>query len=588
MNSNEGKSTKKSLNLISKDYKGITLISLIITIIIMIILSSVTINIVINGGLFGTIKEAKKKTEIESYIEQLELIRVSVMMEQIENELTTAEFMTKIEEGVRESSTFNGSKVKKYLKSVKVTTKERYVFRITEEKVTYMKLESEQEELTLDLTEENAQFIYTPSDWTREQVQVNIEIELDLEELEAVLEYSLDGNTWTEYTSAVTLKNNGDKIYTRLNNKEKGKIGSTITGTVENIDRIEPKQFIPTGTGTDSSITLTGETTDEEASEVNGSSGIKAYYYSIDDGQTWLPQNGTTETSYTFNGLKDGKKYTTLRMKAVDNAGNEIITEAITVATKKINPEIGDYVNYTPQTDTTSYYIDSKYLVYGGTINQETLKWKILNINNDGTVDLISDTPTNSKLSLTDALGYNNGVYFLNDICKTLYSNSKYNAIARSINREDIEDKLDLSVWDYHDFGYIISGKEYKYGGIGIYTSEKSYPYMWTQEKTETNAIDEKVITGGTLNRSEQNELIEETYATASKSITGTVTYWQKAMNAENFKKVSISSIEDESNIYYNLFINNGSNYNGYWLATRSTGINYNNTTFHIDCVTGR
>lgn len=45
---------------------GITIIALVVTIILMLILASVTINVVINGGLFGYAKNAKDNTEIAS------------------------------------------------------------------------------------------------------------------------------------------------------------------------------------------------------------------------------------------------------------------------------------------------------------------------------------------------------------------------------------------------------------------------------------------------------------------------------------------------------------------------------------------
>ena len=103
-------------------------------------------------------------------------------------------------------------------------------------------------------------------------------------------------------------------------------------------------------------------------------------------------------------------------------------------------PKVGDYVNYTPQNTTTSYNFEAKYSGNSSnqTINQETLKWRILNINDDGTIDLISDETTSTTITFKGALGYNNEVYLLNDFCNTLYSNSKYDAPARSLNIEDI------------------------------------------------------------------------------------------------------------------------------------------------------
>ena len=81
--------------------------------------------------------------------------------------------------------------------------------------------------------------------------------------------------------------------------------------------------------------------------------------------------------------------------------------------------KIGDYIDYTP--DSAQNYTLSS--AYTGTtsnsssgISQEDLNWRILNINEDGTIDLISSTPTSQTLYLRGSSGYNNGVFLLNDI----------------------------------------------------------------------------------------------------------------------------------------------------------------------------
>ena len=65
-----------------------------------------------------------------------------------------------------------------------------------------------------------------------------------------------------------------------------------------------------------------------------------------------------------------------------------------------------------------------------------------MNINDDGSVELISATPTSKTVYLKGALGYNNGVYILNNLCKTQYSNSGLGTTARSLNKVDIENKF--------------------------------------------------------------------------------------------------------------------------------------------------
>ncbi len=105
----------------------------------------------------------------------------------------------------------------------------------------------------------------------------------------------------------------------------------TATCDVNNIDRKAPKTFTPTVSVTSNSITLSGSTEDEEATTTNGSSGIGAYYFQIDGGN-WLTNTNPLDESYTFVGLTQGTSHT-LKMKAVDKAGNEIITDSITATT---------------------------------------------------------------------------------------------------------------------------------------------------------------------------------------------------------------------------------------------------------------
>ena len=108
--------------------------------------------------------------------------------------------------------------------------------------------------------------------------------------------------------------------------------------------------------------------------------------------------------------------------------------------------KVGDYVNYKPDT-AQDYILDDAYSGYTvdesdtQTIKQENLKWRVLSINADGTVDLISSSPTSTSIYFQGSTGYNNGVYLLNDITAKLYSNSSLGVTARSLTIEDIEEE---------------------------------------------------------------------------------------------------------------------------------------------------
>ena len=246
---------------------------------------------------------------------------------------------------------------------------------------------------------------------------------------------------------------------------------------------------------------------------------------------------------------------------------------------KKISDyvKIGDYVEYTPQSEITAYTVESKYSGYNEDLQniQNNLKWRVLNVNEDGTIDLISDDVC-GYLRLSGALGYNNGVYLLNDYCKTLYSNSSIGATARSLNIEDIQDKMDLSVWDYHNDVY--------YGDVETFETNKKYPYQWTQEKTEKSKIDGNLI-NGTLGQSEQKELTEETYSEATTSIEVEIKSWDRSSEKmkSNFKEADTRDKTKSNSMYYELLLYINNKYPFYWLATRVTSDwNHNSVAFGL------
>lgn len=248
----------------------------------------------------------------------------------------------------------------------------------------------------------------------------------------------------------------------------------------------------------------------------------------------------------------------------MENVYNQVINDMPITSIIKI----GDYVAYTPQSTTTSYTFESKYSGYSSdqTKSQDSLKWRVLNVN-ENTIELISDTPTSSTVYFQGALGYNNGVYLLNEFCNTLYRNTEKGATARSLNIEDIEEKMDVSVWDYRSY---TSETNTKYGDTYTNTANRYYPSQWIQEKTEKSKIDGNASTGES-GRSEQTLLTEITSGQASTSIEVQQTYWYRSNSdiKSNFKKANTRS-EDTTivkSMYYELLCNNGTS--NYWLASR-------------------
>ena len=142
---------------------------------------------------------------------------------------------------------------------------------------------------------------------------------------------------------------------------------------------------------------------------------------------------------------------------------------------------IGDEVAYTYDVVSGGYSLTAAQSGYTSdqTVAQSstTLKWKIINKDESkGTIDIVSAEPTSNSVIFYGALGYNNGVYLINDICEKLYSNTAKGIKARSINLEDMEKHLT-------DAGFTArNAVAYGYGTPKTYTSSKQYPKLYASQ----------------------------------------------------------------------------------------------------------
>ena len=224
----------------------------------------------------------------------------------------------------------------------------------------------------------------------------------------------------------------------------------------------------------------------------------------------------------------------------------EAITGGKQTLASKVQP--GDYVTYTPDPASTDAIITELGTYSGSTANtsstltqEEGLKWRVLDVV-DGKVRLISATPT-TKVTLSSYNEYNNAVYLLDETCKTLYSKAGYSENVQNLKIEDIQNKMTTTDYTTIDSNY----------GQPFTPSNRKYPSIFAQEEGQT-------VNGGatgTLGLSKQTDPI--TGVNPAKSWTVKYTYWNKTMAESDFTNP----------IYYNLFINNGSNYSTYWMSSR-------------------
>ena len=187
-----------------------------------------------------------------------------------------------------------------------------------------------------------------------------------------------------------------------------------------------------------------------------------------------VTENGTYK--FTVTGTVNGTTYTKEVSVTVNQFKNSILED--------INIKIGDSVNYTYDS-AGSYSLSS---TYSGSSNQTIaqttgLTWKVLNVDKENdTVDIISTNPTSSTVYFQGILGYNNGPYLMNEICKAQYSNKTLGVNARSINLLDMEKHL-TSPGITNRNAYQYDSSRAKYGTTKTYTSNTKYPSLYANQK---------------------------------------------------------------------------------------------------------
>ena len=294
-----------------KRNSAITLIALIITIIVLLILAGVTLNMVIGeNGIFRKANNAKNKTEVAQYEEELRLCVLELQTDSAAN-----------------GTTFNMDTIKK-----------KFVEKVQElENTTDIEFPTEESETRLDGIYKGYEFYIDdkyaahigekatgislttsidPSGWTQGPVTATITIKSNngINKVEPN-----EGNKTGENEYVITKENiteNKTFIYKVTDGQ-----GNTQnkTAVINTIDTNPPENFEITANVSAGEITLEGETTDKE-------SGINRYefYYkkSTESDNEYKKSEGRT-----ISGLSVGTY--NIYAKAFDNAGNSIQTAAI-------------------------------------------------------------------------------------------------------------------------------------------------------------------------------------------------------------------------------------------------------------------
>ena len=297
-----------------------------------------------------------------------------------------------------------------------------------------------------------------------------------------------------------------------------------------------------------------------------------------------VTKNGTYKFAVTgtVNGTADTKEVSV----TVNQFKNSILED--------INIKIGDSVNYTYDS-AGSYSLSSTYSGrgYSGagssspsstggyssnqTIAQTTgLTWKVLNVDKENdTVDIISTNPTSSTVIFANILGYNNGPYLMNEICKAQYSNKTLGVEARSINLLDMEKHLTpTGITNRNAYKY--NSNTAKYGTTKTYTSDTKYPSLYANQKgagPNVSSITPSDITKGNDPYEESKPIATTEPTTDNKSGTGdpltvTQTFYSIAIDNTNYGTAST-------------VLANGTSF---WVAARYVGTGSSYASFGLRC----
>ena len=248
--------------------------------------------------------------------------------------------------------------------------------------------------------------------------------------------------------------------------------------------------------------------------------------------------------------LKEGKLINQKEKEfIIDNGYIEIGSRTIEFTDIPPEIKIGDFVNYTYD-EIENYLLEGKYAGWGNNqlIDQvKNMNWRVLNINNNGYLEIISKEKGSESFYLLGSTGYCNAVFLLNDMCKYFYGNKNLGTVARNLNLEDIEKQ-------YNEIGminrnnYLINGVQYN--GTKEYTKEGiGYPEIYELEKGAIidGKINENLILQSDSIFANKDDLYERknldsNYKIIDESISLTQTFYTYTYKKENFK---------DSNFYF-------------------------------------
>ena len=427
---NSGRRGRRPLQVPKSNF-GITLIALIITIIVLLILAGVTLNMVMGeNGLFGKANNAKNKTEVAQYEEELRMCVLELQTDAATNGTTfnMETIKNKLKEKVKELENTDDMEFPTEESETRLDgTYKGYEFYIDDKYAAHIGDKATGISLTTSIN---------PSGWTQGPVTATITIKSNngINNVEPD-EGSKNGNEYI--ITKENIAENKNFEYTVTDGQ--GNI-QTKTAVINTIDKNPPEDFTITAENTEEGLKITGESTDAE-------SGIDKYEYYV------MKSTDSDYTKYDSNpitGLANGTY--DIKVIAYDKAGNQKVAELKSFEVKtevkrtnisaqdiKNNPEgyYGQTVDYTStngQNDWKIFHSDGTniYLITGNYV-------KVTDDN--GNINLLKLNTEDTKMQIASG-GKNYGVNwdrsnlpsFTTDVSAEIISKFKINTKVFNIN----------------------------------------------------------------------------------------------------------------------------------------------------------
>ena len=315
----------------------------------------------------------------------------------------------------------------------------------------------------------------------------------------------------------------------------------------------------------------------------------------------YLKENGATSVKANADGTTLEVTYKGYTFKVNKDSGKITdVSKSDSSTTPTIIPQVGEIVSYTPDTPSIGYDLTTAKSGYrssaqtiDGTYDPTT--WKIMEVDENGNITKLLGIGAKT-VHFTGSTGYNNGVYLLNDICKSRYGNASLGATARSLNIEDIESRMNSNGIAARN-GYK-SGTT-QYGTTKTFTgSNAQYPAIYAQEKYSgvdvSDVTDGTQVITGSVDATAQSKMnpngksgSDDIYTTLLETAETTGPSKTNLTCTQTYYNVSQSSSYYDDTNFYNMIFGTGTSF---WLASRyvNCSSSYSFAFFGLRCVGNR